>query len=330
MDSVFKRITHSSNSVHSLAAVALGMQIASVFFFSGIFKLIPEWMNQGDSLYFTFSLTSFAKPIAQGLLSHPHILSVVAPLIVIFEILVPLCIFLPIKRARICALLLMATFSCVLMVLMSLGPFPVVILCGLVSLVPSEAYDIFGKSVTSKNYTPPLDSKYSKYMKHASQSFLLFCTLFVFVLNTYQAYSGRWPNGYFKLAAEALALNQRWHMFSPVIRDESHLIIEGVFSDGTALDMSTKRKVDWNFPKSPDKYYVTDRWHHYIPTLSNATYQRLVPPLGQAMCIQGSYDDKNPIRFIRIFLIRKITMPPGTSPSIARYNLGAVLCEKHK
>ncbi|MCA9036037.1 MAG: HTTM domain-containing protein [Planctomycetaceae bacterium] len=78
----------------SASSAALLLQFACVYFFAGWFKTDPEW-TAGTAIERALGQTQWIRPAGQWLGQYPTLLRYMTPAVVWFEIIAPLCLFIP-------------------------------------------------------------------------------------------------------------------------------------------------------------------------------------------------------------------------------------------
>lgn len=82
--------------VVSPASAALLLQFASVYFFAGWFKTDEAWRN-GTAIEYVLGQTHWIRPAGEFLRQYPAVLRWMTPCVVWFEIIAPVCLFIPFK-----------------------------------------------------------------------------------------------------------------------------------------------------------------------------------------------------------------------------------------
>ena len=81
--------------VVSVAAAALLLQMASIYFFTALMKRGPDWHRDGTALYYALSQDWRARPLAARLLAHPALLRGLTRATLALEFFGPLLLLSP-------------------------------------------------------------------------------------------------------------------------------------------------------------------------------------------------------------------------------------------
>jgi uncharacterized membrane protein YphA (DoxX/SURF4 family) len=86
--------------VLSPASAALLLQFACLYFFAGWFKSSEDWRN-GTAIEYALGQTQWIRPAGEILRQYPTLLRYLTPCVVWFEILAPLCLFIPFRTRKV-------------------------------------------------------------------------------------------------------------------------------------------------------------------------------------------------------------------------------------
>jgi vitamin K-dependent gamma-carboxylase-like protein len=129
----------------ALPFVAIRLQIASLYFFSALFKLEGEPWQKGYGLLWTLQDTAFAAtPAASVFVEHlPAVVVLVNYLVIAFQLVFPYLIYSPWRNeiTRALAIAGSALMHLSFVVFMNIGPFPYICLVMLMLLVPDRWID---------------------------------------------------------------------------------------------------------------------------------------------------------------------------------------------
>ena len=129
----------------ALPFMAMRLQIASLYFFSALFKLEGEPWQQGYALMWTLQDTAFAAtPVASFFVEHaPGVITVVNYLVIAFQLSFSYLIYSPWRNelTRAVAIAGSALMHLSFIAFMYIGPFPYICLIMLVLLVPDRWID---------------------------------------------------------------------------------------------------------------------------------------------------------------------------------------------
>lgn len=94
-----RKTTPDPEVVLSPASAALLIQFAVVYFFAGLFKTDEAWRN-GTAIEYALGQTQWIHPAGHFLRQYPAVLRFLTPCVVWFEILAPLCLFIPFRTRQ--------------------------------------------------------------------------------------------------------------------------------------------------------------------------------------------------------------------------------------
>lgn len=132
--------------VFSPASAALLLQVAAVFFVTGLAKTGPEWAD-GTAIRYAIDRRWWTLPFGDWLLAHPFFPELLTPLVRWWEILGPLPLFLPVATVPL-RLLGIAGFWSMLAGLgfgLRLNLFPFIAGSGLLLFLPPAVWDALGR-----------------------------------------------------------------------------------------------------------------------------------------------------------------------------------------
>ncbi len=95
-----KKVAQNPHVVLSAASAALLLQFACVYFFAGWFKTSEEWAT-GTAIEYALGQKLWIRPVGNLLSQYPNLLRYLTRAVVWFEIVAPLCLFIPFKTRSI-------------------------------------------------------------------------------------------------------------------------------------------------------------------------------------------------------------------------------------
>ena len=156
------KISQSGMKIASMATLAITVQVAMMYFFSGIAKWNEVWMR-GDALEIALNLDLYVKPFGHWLAQFPAVTRSLSWLTVIAELTGPLLLFLPFGNRwwRIFFLVAFCAMHVGIWLTMSIGIFSLVAIASWVIFLPHDFWDRFraGESEStseSSNYALPI------------------------------------------------------------------------------------------------------------------------------------------------------------------------------
>ncbi len=131
----------------SWASAGLLIQVVSVYFFSALLKTGPEWIPEGNGLYYAMSLESYSSNMGQWLLNFPELMHDLSYYVWILELGAWALIFSPVfnKPLRFMAMLMLMSMHIGFLFFMSIVPFPYISLVSLTTLLGGWFWDWQGR-----------------------------------------------------------------------------------------------------------------------------------------------------------------------------------------
>lgn len=222
-------------------AIALAVQLFSVYYFSAIMKTSPSWRTDGSALGMAISLESFSYPFVRDLLKFPEILKTLTIFTWYLELLTPILFILSAasKHARLGFVLVMIGFHLTLACTFRLGYFPFVCISGWCLWLP----EIFWRKlkISVSEATPRLRFlKAEQIINQLSQGVCIYLIFFTLGINfrTSQEkpfYPGAFLNG----VGDFFYMWQKWGMFAPMPSiDDGWNTFEAILTDGTKIKVN--------------------------------------------------------------------------------------------
>ncbi|MCA9167995.1 MAG: HTTM domain-containing protein [Planctomycetales bacterium] len=260
--------------VLSVASAAILLQMAMMYFFSAIFKSNADWMY-GTAIGKSLTHAFYAKPIGIKLLAFPWLLKGLTIFVFILEWIGPLLLFLPQKKpvVRTVVALLLASMHLAIVMLLNVGLFSYVSLCGLILFVPTFVWDRLERwanfrKVSQVDTQVPHDmhSTLSRYFLQAkiSQAICGFALLYsIFLnLNGLPATVRPWaPLVESEFLTIGVGLGQKWNMFAESPSRSGWYVARAKLRNGDEVDLlRAGLPVTWERPRSALDVYPNHRW----------------------------------------------------------------------
>jgi hypothetical protein len=137
----------ASSVVCSPASAALLLQVAAVFFVTGLAKTGPEWTADDTAIRYALDRKWWIQPFGEWLLTQPFLPELLTPAVRWWEIAGPLLLFVPVATVPL-RLLGIAGFLGLLAGLglgLELNLFPFITGSGLLAFLPGAAWDWLGR-----------------------------------------------------------------------------------------------------------------------------------------------------------------------------------------
>jgi len=261
-----------SNSYLSLANVAYFVQIAFVYWSTAAEKLSPRsfsiWWEQGSAIYYALNIDQFATPLAIFIRQFPLLMKIMNYAVIVFEIVGPLLFFSPIATGTM-RTLAVVTFislhigfgSCLV-----LGPFPWV---GAAAMLPFIPTCVWGKiSFVKKTQTATQPLSLSVPSSPLTDNLVGICLIYITFWNIGNLYPSLGVPRLFHEMGNLISLDQRWHMFSPPLREDGWYVVPGTLKNGEKVDLiKDGAPVDWEKPALLSRQLKTERWRKYMMNL---------------------------------------------------------------
>lgn len=146
VDSALNPATRSlPKSAFSVGTVALLLQIALVYFFSGVLKNGLEWRHDFTAILYTLKAPDYALPLGVWMTSYPGWLKVLTAATLVLEMAGALLLFCPFRTKTVRFFVILAFFflQVGLALTMRLGLFPVISMAAFLPFVSSSFWDRF-------------------------------------------------------------------------------------------------------------------------------------------------------------------------------------------
>ncbi len=207
----------ASGSAMGLPAAALIIQLSFVYLFAAATKTGDFWLARGDALEYSLASSVFAGDLAGRLLevARPYLVPL-NYLVIAGELFAGLLLLTPfsVGLLRGVAVAMIASFHLAVALLFQLGLFPMIGLCSILALLPSEVWAV------TRLKAPPVERpvELSSMACHAQDAFLGLSLALVLVANLQSLTWGpRLKAGpRIDILARILKVEQHWDLFSPL------------------------------------------------------------------------------------------------------------------
>ena len=254
-------------TVASLASVAILLQLAGMYVFSGILKWHPIWLNDGTAVWYALHIDQLTTPLGRWLGEQDSVLPWLSRGTPLFELFGPLIAFSPWRTAwfRGLALVLFLGFHLSLALCLHLGPFPFVCLAGWLLFVPSPWWDWRRRDGQAAPPPPAHDPRLPFWQE--ALVIMLFANVLLWNLRTtaFEAWRGFYPTS-LNWILELPRLDQMWAMFAPFpLVDDGWYVAPATLADGSTVDL-LRGQAPSEDPPAGDPY-ATERWRKYLMNL---------------------------------------------------------------
>lgn len=221
-----KTPARDASLVLSPASVALLLQFACVYFFAGWFKTAPEW-SSGIAIEHVLGQTVWSRPAGDALRQYPALLSYLTPTVVWFEILAPICLFIPYRTRQVRMLVVPAfwMFQLGLATTIQLHIFPLITAAATIPFLSSW---IWSQDTTQQRTAKTLGS-------------IVWCStlalLAAAVISMQAANLGTSQYPTAERTASLVGWNPIWSMYSTVSERAYQLSAEATLADDQVIDL---------------------------------------------------------------------------------------------
>ncbi|MFO0870693.1 MAG: HTTM domain-containing protein [Pirellulales bacterium] len=287
--------------VQSVASAAILLQLALLYFFTGIWKWNPTWL-EGRALADALNVEYFARPSARVLLAYPSLLRPLTQATLFLELAGPLALWIPWQTARIRLVVMGCFFALHIGIELVLSPVYLSYICLIAWLLflPSSIWEGRWLSATLGHWEHALASRLAPepLPERASPAALggrcvigqspltnavcLFFLAYVVVWNvaTLGPQYARILPGPFRYIGQAAMLWQTWDMYDVPSRHHGWFSAPTRLRNGQRVDaLWTGRPVDRQHPQPYWDDVPNPRWRVFLFRLSAERYRRFHPPL---------------------------------------------------
>ncbi len=299
----------------SFGAAAYQFQIAGIYFFSGLLKIDPMWM-EGDALRVALLFDQLVRPFGRVLAGWPLLCEALTYATLGLEVVAALLVFSPLRTAAV-RILLVASFVAFhlgIAATMRLGHFPFVCIVAWIPFLPAIFWDRFlGAELPGAGAKPRLsDPRW----KQAAVVGLLLLVLLVNV-DSLKPRNATWlPAGVNEIARQ-VGLDQRWSMFAPhPSRVDGWFVLSGRHADGLLVDLQRKEGAPrWTKPADVGAQYPNHRWMGYMVKLhTNRERSAQKEAYAAYLCREWNLDPPSDQRIdhVSIDFVQELTHIDGT------------------
>lgn len=260
-----KRQTESPDeSIVSVGTVAIFLQMAMMYFFTGISKFNDVWFS-GSALGIGLSIDRVTRPLGHVLAGYPGATSLISRGTLAAELTLPFLLFSPWKSkwCRSIGLLMLIGFHIGIEATMVVAMFSYASLAGLTLFVPSAWWQypplkqvqnlldtLFGVQPSPKPSKHASEKKKRRGRRASRggvnlkqrlvQAAVVVCILYVFLYNVIVSFASddfKRSLGSFQRVGELLVLKQYWDMFSDPSPNCNDVACVARLRDGTQIDL---------------------------------------------------------------------------------------------
>ncbi len=183
-------------------------QIVIFYWFAGLFKLNSSWLTSNAAIFNSFSTVGLAKPLAHTLLAIPILPLILGPLVILFEFIGPLLLFINNAKLRIIGVALFVCFHFFIYLCLNLSHFSFVCCSAMALFLPSTFWDYLNLSNPKMISTPKAANR-----KTAWIPAVIIVLLFMTNLNTFLIKKIEFGSDGYEKLSKIVWLYQRWQLF---------------------------------------------------------------------------------------------------------------------
>lgn len=284
-----KKTNRTYKNYSSVAGFGYLLLIASVYFFSALYKTSPEWRSEGTAIYYALSLDQLRLGFGHWLYQYPGLMKVLTFFVFYAELIAPLLLFIPFKKGlfRFIGLSIIILLHLGFCSSIYVGFFYIIGITSTFGLLPSAQMNrlekkwVKTKSVITNSYFRLRNinrlTQISLLLKNMFLSLIIFLCL---LINLSRIKSFPYTaNAVFEPIVNFFKLEQYWGMFSPhILKDDGWYVYMGIKQGGTFWDIyNDKPNIDSIKPMNVLSMYETDRWRKFAENYQNNQYNFLRP-----------------------------------------------------
>jgi len=309
LDRLIKRpLTKLPRRFVSVASVGLLMQLAMMYFFSAIAKLIPVWHTEFSGVYYAINCDAYAKPLGIAVREYDGLMKFLTAGSFGLELVGPLLVLSPLWTSRVRIVLIAAfwMFHVGLAATLTLGLFPIICIIAWTVYLPGEFWNelarrtvrlkriaVVRKAIRAANQLGRRTRNGSSTWLARAESFrwsnrglkawlmngavgllLIYVVLWNIRERDVKGWEERIPTLAYNGVGLALGLDQNWGMFSPIPRTEDGwLVMKGTLRDGSVVNLwQPNLPLPWEKPPVVSDTYISQRWRKYLDNLNTDYY----------------------------------------------------------
>lgn len=313
----------------SVGTFAVLMQGFSMYFFTGLLKLHPVWTSEYSAVYYALHLDAFTTSLAPWLRQFVPLTQAITIGTLVWEFVGPFLALLLSGWARFAVSVIFILFHLNLTFFLEIGLFPYVAIAYWLLYFPGEAWNSAGgqrfeatldRAFLWLGQRLPLPVVAAQPSSRRSRRAGALLAAFLFSLVT-------WNNldslrlDYVRIQPFAanlvrlLYIDQRWDMFAPYpIRGDGWFVIEGVFEDGTKMDLWNLRPdTSYEKPELVSATYRNSPWRKVMIHVWDEANPRILLPVSRYFCRAFSQANGWPssVATFRIQFVKEFTPPIG-------------------
>ena len=317
----------SSGSVLSVASAALLLQLAFMYFFTGMFKYNDVWLD-GEAIYYALSLDAYGKPLGRYLLGFPTLLSWLTVATLWLELIGPVLLFIPWRTGtiRLVVMSLFVAMHVAIELSMTVGMFSYVSICGWIVFLPRGFWNVLlgGDGAVSPDLATPTALRPRVFWIRRSADALCGVLLFyVLVWNIATLPSSRrkfshvMPRPLARLG-RILQIGQQWNMFTRPSANDGWYVAAARLKDGSRVDL-LRAPAEPDLEVKPDRIsamFPNHRWRKLYRNLTRRANREFQPRVARWLCDHWNAEHAADVHVVEMdfYYIREQTQPNHAPP----------------
>jgi hypothetical protein len=238
----------------------------------------PAWHESAFALHSVLSLEQYSTGFGKFLLNFPNLLKFLSPLVAPSEIFLPFLLFVPLKKIRLFAVLILMGLHIGFASILDLELFPWVDLVALVALLPSDK--IFNSS--SISFSLPRASIFI----WGREIFIGLCLTSAMLWNIGLARPSFALSPISFQWTKFFRLDQNWGMFAPEPPiGFGWYLAPGILKNGQSVDaLNRAENLKGDKPEPLPEELRDERWRKFYEKLPEAQNLKFAPYFGSFIC----------------------------------------------
>jgi hypothetical protein len=321
--------------LRSWAGAGLLIQIASVYWMTGLRKTGPEWTD-GSALWFALNIDMYVTSFGIWLRDQSSWIAALSHVTKWGQLLVPCLAFCPWPRGalRAAAVIFFLSFHAGLQTSMSIGVFQMVGASAWLAFVPGSVWDRTSMRGRPQHESGRLAAR-PLWLDRATIVPLLLVVSYLASTALGAARGGTEvrPPAFLHAAAGMLRLRQDWRMFARVTRQDSWYVMHGELEDGSNVDVLRGEPLSWTKPVLVSSAQRSFRWREYLlrgvdrASRGSPRLAPVLPALTDYLCREWNESHASPRRIhsLRIIAMIEQTSRDSVTPAKA-YEVTRATC----